>query len=50
VLALAVTGSELSISLSKGSPLQVAAWLLNLDVEDVRRFGVCKTGIELLQE
>ncbi|MDT8419824.1 MAG: TIGR03960 family B12-binding radical SAM protein [Desulfuromonadales bacterium] len=38
---------ELELTLVKGSPLQMAAQLLELDVEQVRKLGVCKTAIEL---
>ncbi len=41
---------ELQIELIKGSPLQVAAQLLNMDVEEIRRLGVRKTGITLKSE
>jgi len=47
VLELSQVGAELHIELVKGSPLQVAANLLGLDVEAVRRLGVRKTGITL---
>ncbi|PLX93129.1 MAG: B12-binding domain-containing radical SAM protein [Desulfuromonas sp.] len=38
---------ELELTLTKGSPLQMAAQVLDLDVEQVRKLGVCKTAIEL---
>ncbi len=47
VLELSQIGVELQIQLIKGSPLQVAASLLKIDVEDIRRLGVRKTGIVL---
>ncbi len=47
ILHIARDDNELEIELSKGSPLQVAAQLLKMDVEDVRRLGVRKTGITL---
>ncbi|MCK5782941.1 MAG: TIGR03960 family B12-binding radical SAM protein [Desulfobacterales bacterium] len=47
ILKLFQIDHELEIELVKGSPLQVAAKLLNLDVETVRRLGVRKTGITL---
>lgn len=47
VLELSQIGVELQIQLIKGSPLQVAASLLEVDVEAIRRLGVRKTGIEL---
>jgi len=30
-----------------GSPLFLAAFLLNKDVEEVRSLGICKTAVEL---
>jgi len=47
VLELCQVGTELKIELVKGSPLQVAANLLEMEVEDIRRLGVRKTGITL---
>lgn len=47
VLDLGLVGSELQIELIKGSPLRVAAYLLGLDIETIRRFGVRKKGITL---
>ncbi len=47
VLDLGLVGSELQIELIKGSPLRVAAYLLGLDIEMIRRLGVRKTGITL---
>ncbi len=47
LLELSRIGAELQIQLVKGSPLQVAAHLLEVDVETVRRLGVRKTGITL---
>ena len=47
VLKLLHLDQELEIELVKGSPLQVAANLLGLDVETIRRLGVRKTGITL---
>ncbi|HEX9777887.1 MAG TPA: TIGR03960 family B12-binding radical SAM protein [Geopsychrobacteraceae bacterium] len=40
-------GDELELSLVKGSPLQMAAILLDCDVEQVRKLGVRKTAILL---
>ncbi|HKJ05392.1 MAG TPA: TIGR03960 family B12-binding radical SAM protein, partial [Geopsychrobacteraceae bacterium] len=40
-------GDELELTLIKGSPLQMAALLLDCDVEQVRKFGVLKTAIVL---
>jgi radical SAM-linked protein len=47
VLKLFQIDNELQIELIKGGPLQVAAYLFELDVEDVRRLAVKKTGIVL---
>ncbi|MCF6267655.1 MAG: TIGR03960 family B12-binding radical SAM protein [Desulfuromusa sp.] len=47
VLELSQIGAELQIELIKGSPLQVAASVLGLEIEDIRRLGVRKTGIVL---
>lgn len=47
VLELSWIGDELQIEVIKGSPLQVAATLLEMDIEDIRRLGVRKTGIVL---
>ncbi|SEA61517.1 radical SAM-linked protein/radical SAM family uncharacterized protein [Desulfuromusa kysingii] len=47
VLELCQVGAELQIELTKGSPLRVAAYLLNSDMETIRRYGVRKTGIVL---
>ncbi|WP_303721189.1 TIGR03960 family B12-binding radical SAM protein [Malonomonas rubra] len=38
---------ELELELKKGSPLQVAAYLLEMDVEEIRRLQVRKIGITL---
>ncbi len=46
-LELSQIGAELQIKLIKGSPLQVAASLLEVEVEEIRRLGVRKTGITL---
>ncbi len=48
VIAISQIGNELEIELYKGSPLRVAANILAIDVEDVRRLGVRKTGIKLI--
>lgn len=45
---LSLTEDKLSIELIKGSPLLVAARLLDLDVEDIRRLGVHKVAITLI--
>jgi radical SAM family uncharacterized protein/radical SAM-linked protein len=47
ILDIRRIGDELQIELIKGSPLQVAAQLLSVEVEAVRRLGVRKTGITL---
>lgn len=44
---LSLIDNQLSIELVKGSPLLVAARLLNLGVEDIRRLGVHKAAITL---
>jgi len=49
VVELSRVGAELQIKLIKGSPLQVAATLLDMGIEDIRRLGVRKTGIVLKQ-
>ena len=38
---------DLELTLIKGSPLQMAALLLDCEVEQIRKLGVCKTGIVL---
>ncbi|MEA3362263.1 MAG: TIGR03960 family B12-binding radical SAM protein [Thermodesulfobacteriota bacterium] len=50
VLELSQFGAELQIEVIKGSPLQVAATLLEMDIEDIRRLGVKKTGIRLKEQ
>lgn len=40
-------GEELELTLVKGSPLQMAALLLDCDVEQVRKLGVRKTAVVL---
>lgn len=47
LVALSLIQEGLEIELTKGGPLLVAAWLLDLDVEQVRRLGVVKTGNKL---
>ncbi|MCF6177968.1 MAG: TIGR03960 family B12-binding radical SAM protein [Geopsychrobacter sp.] len=47
VLSLAQVENELEMCLTKGSPLRVASYLLQLDVESVRQLGVRKIAIEL---
>jgi radical SAM family uncharacterized protein/radical SAM-linked protein len=50
VLEISRDGDELELELKKGSPLQVAGWLLRLDIEEVRRLQVRKIGITLKAE
>jgi len=47
VLEISRIEDELELELKKGSPLQVAAWLLQCDVEEIRRLQVRKIGITL---
>jgi len=47
VLRIDRVENELELELRKGSPLQVAAWLLQIEVEAVRRLQVRKIGITL---
>lgn len=47
VLEISRVENELEIVLVKGSPLQVAGWLFDLEIEEVRRLQVRKTGIRL---
>ncbi len=47
LVAIALTTEGLEIELTKGGPLLLAAWLLDLEVEQVRRLGVVKTGNKL---
>jgi radical SAM-linked protein len=47
LIAMVLTTAGLEIELTKGGPLLVAAWLLDLEVEQVRRLGVVKTGNRL---
>jgi radical SAM family uncharacterized protein/radical SAM-linked protein len=46
VIDLSLTDDALIMELVKGSPLQVAAYLFALDIEDVRRLGVTKTAMK----
>lgn len=39
-----LTDDQLQIKLVKGGPLLLASWLLDMEVEQVRRLGVVKTG------
>lgn len=48
VLSIELGGSELELRMVKGSPLRVAAWLFESDIEAVRQLGVRKTAIELI--
>lgn len=47
LLTAAVNEGTLELELVKGSPLLVAAWLFGMEVEQVRKLGVIKTGIRL---
>ena len=47
LVAIALSEEGLEIELTKGGPLLLAAWLLDLEVEQVRRLGVVKTGNKL---
>ena len=49
LIDLSLIDNQLSIELVKGSPLLVAARLLDLGVEDIRRLGVHKAAITLKQ-
>lgn len=41
------TGEALQLHMTSGSPLFLAAHLLEMDIEAVRSLGICKTGIRL---
>ncbi len=47
VRELVLVAGELDLELLKGSPLQVAAMLFDLDIEEVRRLQVRKIDITL---
>jgi radical SAM-linked protein len=47
VLEISRVDNELELSLVKGSPLQVAAYLFEMDIEAIRRLQVRKIGIIL---
>jgi len=47
IVALSRADGELEMELKKGSPLQVAALLLGVDVEQIRKLGVVKTAVRL---
>jgi len=47
VLELQQRDDLLWMKMASGSPLFLAAYLLQRDVEEVRTLGICKTGIEL---
>jgi len=47
VMDLKLEGGQLWMKMPSGSPLFLAAYLLQKDVEEVRSLGICKTGIEL---
>lgn len=45
VLDMELQDGTLWLALKKGSPLQVAGYLLDLDIDSVRNLGVCKVGV-----
>jgi radical SAM family uncharacterized protein/radical SAM-linked protein len=47
VLDLELQDNRLLMQMHSGSPLFLAAYLLEKDVEDVRTMGICKTAVEL---
>ncbi len=47
LLGLSLEGEKLRLILKKGSPLLIAAKLLDRDAEDIRRLGVHKTAVRL---
>lgn len=47
IVALSRTAGALELELKKGSPLQVAALVLDLEVEQIRKLGVLKTAVRL---
>ena len=47
LINVVLTSTGLQIEMGKGGPLLVASWLLDLEVEEVRRLGVVKTGNKL---
>lgn len=46
VLEITLHDTELELKLAKGSPLRVAAWLLQSGIEEIRQLGVRKIAIE----
>ncbi len=47
VIALQLDSQSLIMEMSSGSPIVLAAHLLDMDTEQVRTLGLCKTGITL---
>ena len=47
LLEMALIDGELELVLKKGSPLQVAAYLFKMEIEEIRRLQVRKIGITL---
>ena len=43
-------GKLLWMEMHSGSPLFLAAFILNKDVEEVRSLGICKTAVELKEQ
>lgn len=50
VRSLLLQDRQLIMVLTKGSPIAVAAHLLNLKADQVRTLGICKTDVELLEQ
>jgi radical SAM family uncharacterized protein/radical SAM-linked protein len=50
LLDLTLGEGFIEVELVKGGPLLVAAWLFDLEVEQVRRLGIVKTAITLREE
>lgn len=49
VAGLELDDQALLMTMYKGSPLFLAAHLLEMDIEDARNLGICKTGITLVE-
>ncbi len=49
VQALEINAEGLLMTLTKGSPIAVAAHLLNLDADTVRTLGICKIDVSLTE-
>ncbi|MDH4006531.1 MAG: hypothetical protein OEU35_00555, partial [Desulfuromonadales bacterium] len=47
VLDLQCRDQKLWMELKSGSPLFLAAYLMEQEIEDVRTLGICKTSIQL---